>query len=107
MHIFNAARVGQLRLVSAFVTNRCFNARAQNVLRQKRKLPDLFVHFCSALYFSHDHPHDATFESRGQGKELLVRRDVMIPRVGIPEEVQQRRCSVEILESWRSGDINK
>lgn len=55
------------------------------MLGHTRKLSDLFVHFCSALYFSYNHPHDATLEGSGQGKELLVGRDVMIPRVGIPE----------------------
>lgn len=57
----------------------------------KESLSYLFVYFCSAFNFSHNHPHDATVESSGQRKELLVRRDVMIPGVRIPELAERKK----------------
>lgn len=56
------------------VRNLCVDrkARGQNV-------SILFVNLCSAFYFSHYHPNNATSESGSQREELLVRSDVVIP----------------------------
>jgi len=39
----------------------------------------LFVYFCPAFDLGHDHSHDASFEGGGQGEELLVGGDVLVP----------------------------
>lgn len=39
----------------------------------------LFVYFGPAFDLGHNHSHDASSEGGGEGEELLVGRDVLIP----------------------------
>lgn len=45
----------------------------------------LFVHFRSAFYFCHNHPHNSTSIGGSQREELLIWCDVMVPWVWIPK----------------------
>lgn len=66
----------------------------------------LFVHFRSTFYFCHDHPHNSTSKSGSQREELLVRCDVMIPRVWIPETNHRQRFRSVFYLTW-DGRISK
>ena len=56
-------RAGSVRGVSPWA-NRCTH---------------LLVYLGPILNFSYNHPHDVTPVGRGEGKELLVGGDIMIP----------------------------
>ncbi len=50
----------------------------------------LFVYFGPAFDLGYDHSHDASSEGGGEGEELLVGGDVLIPWVRVPVDKDQK-----------------
>lgn len=64
----------------------------------------LFVHFRSAFYFCHNHPHNSTSVGGSQREELLIWCDVMVPWVWIPKTQTNKQiteCVSVILDTYK------